>query len=743
MTSKSLFIKLTRESVKRRISILVIFSLICFFTFIVSAMLTVGRASAAPWDDHDIQSFLFIVSHSNLWVAFCMVIMAVVCGISSFSYLSSRSKVDFYHSLPISRGMLFGSNFTAGYLLTIIPYTISWLVCILIGIVSGIKNPTILIRAALMGFLFHLVFYLLVYATAVLAVMLTGHIVISFLGCMTFFFYFPTLILILVGYTEVNFSTYYSSTDGLLQWLMEKTSPVTAYFNSLGLFQRDQSVKQLLQEDIFGALIVSVVLIIVNLYLYKKRPSEGAGKALVFKVSRPIIRIFIVILFTLIMTMVFGEMQESIGWGIFGLLCGAVISHCLMEAIYHFDVKKVFANWEQLIICIGLAIAIVSFFKFDLIGYDNYIPKNASLRSAAVNIQLMDSWVEYETDLYYNGEYYRLEDQDSDGYIFKNMSVSDPELVLQIAQKGVDWNNDVYHYTTSGYVTADERIRLESLGNTNTEETISNLDYGDYGYGGYDPYTSVNIQYTMKSGRKVRRTYYLPITLIYDQMDQLTKDQNYMTAKYPFLNDDETEFVELNYREDEAEYENLKLSNDQIKVIYEAYKNDFMKRDLEIEKQGLPIAELRFTTAARRSAIDHNKKVSDTNYYYGNDIDAAGYLPLYSSFEETIKALKEVGVPVGEMWRAYQISEIELHGVVKATRNDYMPEEDTWLQNGIITDEAAIEDIMKQSVMFDTKDYNILYNYRDMVDITINYETAFGTSSLIRRVDKDLLLKWR
>ncbi len=52
-----------------------------------------------------------------------VIILAVTCGVSMFAYLHNRRKVDFYHSLPISRSRLFAVNYATGALCALVPYS--------------------------------------------------------------------------------------------------------------------------------------------------------------------------------------------------------------------------------------------------------------------------------------------------------------------------------------------------------------------------------------------------------------------------------------------------------------------------------------------------------------------------------------------------------------------------------------------------------------------------------------------
>lgn len=113
------------------------------------------------------------------------------------------------------------------------------------------------------------------------------------------------------------------------------------------------------------------------LWLYKKRPSEGAGKSLVFLISKPLIRIAVTITSGMAGAMFGWSIQSRLGWTLFFLVCGAIISHCVIEIIYHADFKKLFSNRIQLAGCVTAGVAMVLVFRYDMVGYDRsklYIP---------------------------------------------------------------------------------------------------------------------------------------------------------------------------------------------------------------------------------------------------------------------------------------------------------------------------------------------------------------------------------
>ena len=68
-----------------------------------------------------------------------------------------------------------------------------------------------------------------------------------------------------------------------------------------------------------------------------ERPSEAAGRAMAFKVSEPVIRFLLVVPISLFSGMIFRSILNDDIWTVFGLICGLLITSCLIEIIYHFD----------------------------------------------------------------------------------------------------------------------------------------------------------------------------------------------------------------------------------------------------------------------------------------------------------------------------------------------------------------------------------------------------------------------
>ena len=125
MTSKSLFFKLMKEDLKRRIW--------AVFTAGEIKEYTVYAEGIARYE----KQLMEWLSFNCGMTVFLMMGASLICGLSSFSYLNSKSKVDFFHGIPVRREKLFAANFFNGILILAIPYGICQIWLCLWGFPTG------------------------------------------------------------------------------------------------------------------------------------------------------------------------------------------------------------------------------------------------------------------------------------------------------------------------------------------------------------------------------------------------------------------------------------------------------------------------------------------------------------------------------------------------------------------------------------------------------------------------------
>ena len=119
MTSKNLFFKLMKKDLGQRLWAVALIGMGCFFAYPVTAAVSAGDIER--YEDLKLgmirysDQILEWLSFENGMTAFVMMVAALVCGISGFAWLNAKSKVDFYHSIPVRREVLFHQrNFDYG-----------------------------------------------------------------------------------------------------------------------------------------------------------------------------------------------------------------------------------------------------------------------------------------------------------------------------------------------------------------------------------------------------------------------------------------------------------------------------------------------------------------------------------------------------------------------------------------------------------------------------------------------------
>ena len=246
---------------------------------------------------------------------------------------------------------------------------------------NGVSTDA-LCATAVSAYILHMIYYILCYTTVVIASLMTGHLVIGFFGSMVLMFYMPIAASLFESFFESFFLSYYYPGDDSVFENLIRISPVMEYVHTVSLYADQKPVVMVAA----AAGIVSLILIAAAVFLYKKRPSEAAGKAMAFAVSQPVIRVLITVVAGLGIGDFFWSLQHSNGWMVFGVVCGSVISHCVIESIYHFDFRKLFSHKEQLAFSTLAALAILFSFRFDVFGYDTYLPSADKVAYASVDI---------------------------------------------------------------------------------------------------------------------------------------------------------------------------------------------------------------------------------------------------------------------------------------------------------------------------------------------------------------------
>ena len=659
MTSRSLFFKYMKENTKQRIWNLALVLLLCFFTFPVTTALWSSTAfrpenlnSSLPADlalaqaQQDFtREMLRVYSMKGGALAFMLTLAAVVLAASGFAYLHSKKKTDFYHSLPIRREMLYAVTCLNGFLYMAVAY------------IGFLTIAAVMIRAKGVPFdwgslylasVEHLCFFALVYMTAIMAMLLTGNLVVGLLGTGVLFSWGPVICMTISAYFSEYFTTFYGD-DSFLLALSERTSPVAWYVEACMSSQPGRMA--------LGALIMAAVLFVLGMLLYRRRPSEAAGHAMAFPITEPIIRFLIVVPSSLLLGAMFHSMMYEDGWTVFGLVCGLLLVSCIIEIIYHFDFRSLFAHKRQLLVSAIFVGVVFVIFRFDLFGYDRYLPATEKLASGGIYCDLLDpeATSQYHSTVEYTEGWYGVTfDAMPSSTLAGQMQISDDqglELLHTIAAQGV-------------HDAAEARDRF-LRGHGRSYE----VEEGDA------TFHNVTIAWHLRNGRTVYRSYLVNVSGVREALEAVYDLDAYKEAMYPVLSLTADDVAGINYKE-EDECSHVKLSGADVKAaLLAAYQEELKALSSETRAQEMPIAEIQFKTNENQALIqklrDEGGNYTLFNHYY--------YYPIYPSFTKTIALLRACGIEVGGMLTPEKTASITLSYQGVSVSEDEMAPADTEL----------------------------------------------------------------
>ena len=683
MTSKSLFFKLMKEDFKTRVWTLAISILIFFFSLIVATAMMISfnlyNSSTYNYSDDLAMNFMSYIGINNPFFGIIFIVLSLVMAMSGFSYLYSKKKVDLYHSLPVKREVLYFIKLINGILIVVIPFIICGIVASLLAIANTGKISVLI--AAIWAIAEWTLLFILSYFLTVFSIMLTGNMLIGILACGFFSFYFPLISLVLKGYQSTFFDTYYTS-----GFIIENVLPnMSSFMLMFNIFE----LKWLTR--IIIVILASIVFLFINLFLYKKRASEAAGKSVSFNVIKLPIKSMMVIFMSILMYLLGYEvMNDSIGWGLFGLIVSGVITHCVMEIIYNQDFKKIFAKKIELLVLIIISIFIAAAFQFDIFGYDSYIPSASQIKSTAVISNLLESNSEQYynkveiSDGYYNDSFVDVDyasDSKIEADLIKKMDIQNKDAVLELARQGIE----------------AAKYDLELYGN----------------------FDKVLISYKLKNGRTVGRVYYVDLDQSTSGLSSVYADESYKKSSYPILSENPENIVSVDFNGIMDNDTHIVFHDDELKKKFvETYKKELMNLDYETKLKSYPFASIRFNNEFMEDAL---KKYAGFNYtsdsttavnskwenVYANSLESVGFYPIYPEFNETLDLLKEMGVEITYKFPAEYVDSIDVsyHDWENIKLDDNNEEIESYSSETTpktFTDKKDIEEILDKLVVCDS-----------------------------------------
>ena len=394
------FIRYTLNISSKQLWLLVMWCVILLFVYPITMSITAGSYYYAYLrTEHT-----FIDNTAVLW---CLLPVAAFVFSHGFGYLNSRSKLDFYHSQPVTRTKLFAANYLNGLLLFLIPLAVMMPAGLVAGFTSvkslqggihfhnqyGVElSPPQSVDFSLFYFalLYTFLLFFVFYSLAVLCRMLCGNTVIAML-VFCFIYVLPTLLDLVVDFYFDRFSTLFVGTGS------------GSFFELFAPLRLIISLKDALEQAggrisfALGGLLAAVcalgaVCLLLAAFLYRFRRSEKAGAAVAIRGVVPVVKYPLVTVMILFAGFVFFNLSNgSLFWEISGYVLFGLLAFMLVNVLEKFDFRNILASLWKSVFCFAAAALFVGG-VYAYAGYYDSVPDAADVSEADIlSVQIYDA----------------------------------------------------------------------------------------------------------------------------------------------------------------------------------------------------------------------------------------------------------------------------------------------------------------------------------------------------------------
>ena len=311
--------------------------------------------------------------------------MAIIVATAIFSYLHNKKKVDFYHSLPISRTNLFFIKYLLGIVIVVPIMIVAHFM--LYGMFSiFLVDSIVAFKEVLEPIIVDTVFFITIYSITVFANILAGNTGIGIILASIL----PNVISIIIMIIHLLANLFFNRIIkvGYLYEYSDKYNPLVCYMglkNNIaynGITNIDFSKINILITYCFITLIITSI----NLILFKIRKSEKASTCIAFKYAKTILKYLGVCIGAILVGIIFNAISRNTFALYLGVIIGCIVIHCIVEIIYEFDFRAMFKNWYSIIGCLIICCAIVMTYQFDIFKRLEYIPNIDKIEGVNIKI---------------------------------------------------------------------------------------------------------------------------------------------------------------------------------------------------------------------------------------------------------------------------------------------------------------------------------------------------------------------
>jgi len=567
------------------------------------------------------------------YTIFIMLVMSLAAGLIFTTDMHKRRQVDFYFSLPINRTHLFSVNYFTGAICVIVPYIafllLSMAVLLLMGFGAHIPFGTVF---AGMGI--NILFFLLSYSTVILAGIICGNLVVSGIMALLLQAVGPVLLVLYTTGRELFQPTWHQALP--MEDIIIYSSPAARYIST---WKYDFYLPL---WELLLILAVTAGIFFLALLLFRRRPAEAAGKALIFPKSKPFIKYPITVMAAFGMALMFYYLgRENWPWFFFGMLLGGFIAAQTMEIVYHGDFRAIIKKLPQLGITLAITAICCTVLITDIIGFNKYVPDEDDVVSVEVSFGNVDNYgtisaKDHSSFADKNSPYHQLREQlfadfGNSGKLENKESIA---AVISIAKKMV------YGIPT------EERF------------------FGDYYryYYDYPSETTMTVRYELKNGGTRTRKYNydraLYVADIQQELITLQNDAVYRENTLDMFRFDPayTRIYSITaYNDPNNNYKNSTegiFLNKDISELLAVYEQELLSMDGDALAAAMPIGYIQFMVFGEDPKI-YTSSVKPAEYsriIYQSDNICFDY-PVYDGFTRTIALMDQMGIFESDLWQ--------------------------------------------------------------------------------------------
>lgn len=532
-------------------------------------------------------------------------VLPIVLGINLFSYMQSKQAVDVFHALPISRKDLFLSNFAAGYTMIaaslILNFSVIWVVSSFnFGIAQGL--------GVLVELLIWLAVTFTIYALTVLAMVSVGTVFDGFAFTMALLGGFAAVYGMI--YMLMQTHVYGFADVSMPIQNMIKLSPVSTMIERLTFNTRYLNV-QAVNENLLTVAVWFIAAIGVTLLAvksYQNRKSEMAQTVGNLNPVQILGRAESVFAGGVILAALFIAVFNIEGKLSFALasVVGAFIAYLIMELVLTRNVGRLLKSLHVAAISSVVTGVLVYVISSGFFVYENKVPALNTVEEVKIGYNTM-----------YGDEKMRVTSyRGNSNWIYNPVILKDPGSIETLI--------------------AAHQIEVDHKQNSRSSESEGERNYS----------ASLRIEYTLKNGKKLYRSYSGLHRQNIDNMVKLEAADEVISQIVPLFSLPLEDIREIGLYTITTKTDPVyTFSKSEHQKLIEAIKYDLLSITPEqLMKQEKAVAYIRYDYLYENPDVIMAESYSQTAPARDYQDTMDSYVMITESFTNTIKLLRETGV---------------------------------------------------------------------------------------------------